>query len=203
MRQELQTPLLSGLRWLMYCKREIAPGFDGFKKKVFARDSNRCYHCGFVAKSYMRVMNRDGNYRNNVLSNLYTVCPLCFWSCFLDYSASGRKKRGVLIYMPEISQSNLIGLAHASFCSVSSSTIHEQTAEDMHKSLKLRSKLIEDTYGEGRSDPGVFCQMLLNSTNVDASLAGKLLHDIRWLPLMSGFSDEIVAWSEEAVANSS
>ena len=199
--QELKQPQLGDAQWQNYCRRELAPGFDAFKQKVLEQNQWRCYHCGFVAKKHMHVMNKDGNYFNNQIKNLYAACPLCFWSCNLAYANASGHNRGVLIYMPEMTQSHINGLMHSIFCSVAGATLHEGTSEVIHKTMKLRAKVVEDMYGEGRSDPTAFGHMLINAMNIDAKIPEKLLENIRFLPNMLGFIDEVKDWSQDAASD--
>ena len=149
----------------------------------------------------MQVLNWDGNYYNNVMSNMYTVCPLCFWSHFIEHSNASGVNRGILIYMPELSQSDINGIMHAVFCSIAGATTQETSAEDMYKTLKLRAKSMESLFGEGRSDPTVFGQMVINSMNSDKRLYEKALENIRWLPSMTGFVNEVKQWSTDAAVS--
>ena len=68
----------------------------------------------------------------------------------------------------------------------------------MYKSMKLRAKTVESIYGEGRSDPTVFGKMVINALNVDGKIHERILKDLRFLPDMSAFADDIKAWSQEA-----
>lgn len=183
-----------------FSRREIAPGFQEFKQKVFLRDHSKCTYCGFTASHHMWVVNRDQNYSNNVMSNLQTVCPLCM-QCFFIENVNSMGGGGTLIYLPEVSQSDLNGLCHSLFCAIANATVHEKTAQDLYNTLKLRNAPVESAYGEGRSDPKIFGEMVLNTPidNIEI-ISEKVLRDLRLLPNLNRFKKQIQDWSSDAAA---
>ena len=182
-----------------FCKRQGTPGFSEFAEKIIKRDDNTCRVCGFKGLKHMGIMNKDHNYLNNSAKNLITVCPLCLQCHFVENIGVMQNSGGTLIYMPEMTQSKLNGIVHTLFCAIANATTQEQSAQDMYNALRLRSKPIEKTYGEGRSDPKVFGEMVLNSTSENqAQLINVILKDFRILPKLSSFSDQIKDWSEDA-----
>ena len=187
----------------VFAKREIAAGFQEFKKKVFARDHNKCLFCGFRASKHMWVVNKDKNYNNNKLSNLMTVCPLCRQCLFVEHTNS-MGGGGILIHLPEMTQADLNGLCHTLFCAIANATIHERTAQDVYNTLKLRSNPVESAYGEGRSDPKIFGEMVIN-TPIDKieSVSNEILRDLRLLPNLNKFKQQIQDWSSDAAATAS
>ena len=66
----------------------------------------------------------------------------------------------------------------------------------MYNALRLRSKPIEKIYSEGRADPKVFGEMVLNTANSkSARLTRDILKDFRVLAKLTSFSNQIKAWS--------
>lgn len=51
------------------------------RKKALLRDNNTCAHCGFSSDKYMEVHHLNGDYMNNAVENLMTLCPFCH-SCY-------------------------------------------------------------------------------------------------------------------------
>ena len=150
----------------------------------------------------MSVVNRDGNYRNNKMSNMLTACPLCKQCLFVE-RVPVMGGGGVLILMPEMSQADLNGLCHSLFCAIANATVHGRTAQDTYNTLKLRANPIEETYGEGRSDPKIFGEMVLN-TPIDGidKIAGRILNH-RLLPKLTDFKQQIKDWSQDAATSAS
>ena len=182
-----------------YCRRQLTKGFDQFAQKIMNRDEFTCKVCGFKAKQFMSIMNIDHNYTNNVAKNLATACPLCMQCHFVEHIGVMDNSGGTLIYMPEMSQAKLNGLVHTLFCAIVNATTQEQSAQNMYNALRLRSKPIEKIYGEGRADPKVFGEMVLNTANSkSARLTRDILKDFRVLAKLTSFSNQIKAWSEDA-----
>lgn len=183
-----------------YSRRETMPGFVDFKRKVLDRDHNKCRYCGFRATQHMSVVNRDGNYRNNKMSNMLTACPLCTQCLFVE-RVPMLGGGGTLVHLPEMTQSDLNGLCHTLFCAIANATVHERTAQDTYNTLKLRANPVESAYGEGRSDPKIFGEMVLN-TPLDGidKVANRTLKDLRLLPKLTDFKQQIKDWSQDAAA---
>lgn len=194
------SPQVGGESWGLYAKRDIDPGFSAFVNKVLERDNHRCVYCGFSASKHMMVVNRDGNYQNNKLSNLVTSCPFCQQALFLE--ACGRLQRGggLMIYLPEMSQAQLNALCHVLYAAITNGSAHARQADAYIQSLKLRSRVVETHYGKHMSDPAFMGQMLLDSPGVDSTkVANVLFENVRLLPLMDKFEVEIVDWARTAV----
>lgn len=182
-------------------KRNKMQGFAAFSDKVMRRDDYSCRFCGFKAKQHMSILNADHNYRNNKAGNMYTACPLCTQCHFIEHIGVMPSSGAVLIYLPEMSQADLNGLVHSLFCSIANSTVHEQSAQNSYNALKLRSKIVEKAYGEGRSDPRIFSNMIINTVTDDTkALHGELLKDLRVLAKINSFTQQIQDWSSSAVA---
>ena len=187
------------LEWNKFQKRERLPQFQDFAKRVKKRDFDTCKFCGFTADEGMSIVNLDHNYSNNVASNLVTACPLCTQCRFIEHIGVGDENGGVLIYLPEMSQADLNGLVHALFCAIANATMHENSAQSLYNSLRLRAKVVEKAFGEGRSDPRVFGKMVINTpTNDSKSLHEHVLKDLRVLANISSFSKQIRTWSQKA-----
>ena len=55
----------------------------------------------------MEVINLDGNYKNNKVTNMVLACPLCAQCFFLEMIGKVANTGAILIYLPEISQEDL------------------------------------------------------------------------------------------------
>ena len=89
------------------------------------------------------------------------------------------------------------------FCAIANATIHERTAQDIYNTLKLRSNPVELAYGESRSDPKIFGEMVIN-TPIDRinEISQEVLKDLRLLPNLNKFKQQIQDWSRDAAASS-
>lgn len=75
------------------------------KKSVFERDNQTCQCCGFKAEKYQDIHFIDQNRQNVAMDNLATTCIFCH-QCF-NLDMAHQMRSGVLIWLPEISQTDL------------------------------------------------------------------------------------------------
>ncbi len=81
------------------------------RPKILERDSHTCRFCGFQSQKYQEIQFLNGNADDLRIDNLATACIFC-QQCF-DLEKSSQMNSGVLIWMPEIEQSELNHIARA------------------------------------------------------------------------------------------
>ena len=81
------------------------------KQKIHTRDNDTCQCCGFKSKKYQEILYLDGNKSNLSEDNLKTTCIFCHQCFNLDKVSTMRS--GVLLWLPEIKQSDLHHIARA------------------------------------------------------------------------------------------
>ena len=183
--------------WRLFSVRKLDPTFQEFKQQIFDRDGYTCRYCGFQAKKYQEVVNLDNNYRNNKLSNLVTACCFCVQCFFLESVGKDDYGGGILIYLPEISQTDLNGFCHVLFCAMANDTSYSSIAQNIYQDLKSRSKIIEEHLGEGMADAALFGRMLIDAPNKDRDKVDKeILSSLRLLPSYSKFGKQVKEWSD-------
>lgn len=186
--------------WRLFAARKADEKFQKFSLHVLERDNYTCQFCGFQARQYQEVVNLDRNYRNNKVANLITACCFCTQCFFLEAVGQGNYGGGTLIYLPEISQNELDGLCHVLFCAIANATHYRLDAQNIYRSLKLRSKIVEDKLGEGMSNPALIGKMLIDSPlQARQEVHDKLLINLRLLPSRSKFNQQIQAWAAAAM----
>jgi intracellular multiplication protein IcmJ len=191
---------LGGLEWKLYVRRNQDPRFNQFKDRVHERDDHTCVHCGFKAKMYMDVINKDGDYKNNKMSNLTTVCPLCSQCYFFEYAGKSEYGGGSLIFLPELTQAQLNGLCHVLFCSITNTADFSQRAQNIYNTLKLRSKVVEKYLGEHMSNPSHLGQLLIDTPLENNDYTSiEVLKSLRMLPSMNKFVDQVEVWAKSAL----
>ena len=79
--------------------------------RVLERDNYTCACCGFRSERYQDILFMDGNPENHADNNVKTVCIFCHQCFHMD--GIGAMRSGVLIWMPEISQTDLHHIARA------------------------------------------------------------------------------------------
>lgn len=196
--QELQLAAnLTG--WRIFVRRKQDKAFLPVQKRVFERDIYTCQYCGFQAKEFQEVVNIDGNYNNNKLSNMITACCFCTQCLFLQSVGLDEMGGGQLIYLPEMSQADLNSFCHVLFCAMGNNTGYQDSAQSIYRSLKFRSQLIENKFGAGTSNPTVIGQMLIEQQDKNADLGAKILKDMRLLPAHAKFKVQLDAWAAAAL----
>jgi intracellular multiplication protein IcmJ len=187
--------------WRIFMGRKTAPAFRSLVQQVLERDHHTCQYCGFQAEEYQEIVNQDGNFRNNKLSNLVTACCFCAQCFFLETIGKNDYGGGTVIFLPEIAQINLNGLCHVLFCAMTNATNYRAEAESIYRSLKLRSQAVEERLGEGMSDPAILGQALIDSQmpNRQQSNPVALLQSLRLLPSYNLFQKQIETWAKAAL----
>lgn len=185
--------------WRLYSARKADKRFEAFEQKVFHRDSYACQFCGFQARDYQEVVNLDGDFTNNRLSNLMTACCFCAQCFFVESVGVGGYGGGNLIYLPELSQTELNSLCHVLFCAITNDTGYKSSAQDIYRSFKMRTQLVEDKFGEGTSDPSILGQLIIDTGLKQDEVSDKLFNHIRLLPSRAKFRKQIEKWAASAL----
>lgn len=185
--------------WRIFTRRKEDKSFLPVAKRVLERDAYTCQYCAFQAQDYQEIINLDGNYLNNKLSNMATACCFCVQCLFLQAVGLDEMSGGQLIYLPEISQSNLNSFCHVLFCALGNNTAYQESAQSIYRSLKFRSQAIENKYGPGTSNPTVLGQMLIEYQTHDPKRRITILKDMRLLPSYAKFNVQLDAWAAAAL----
>jgi len=186
--------------WRLFSARKSDPGFQKFAQQVLVRDQYTCQFCGFQAGQYQEVVNLDKNYYNNKLSNLVTACCFCAQCFFLEAVGKDDYGGGVLIYLPEMTQGDLNGLCHVLFCAMANAANYRNDAQNVYRSFKLRSQIVEKQLGEGMSDPALFGRMLIDTPDAERQQVKKdILSYLRLLPSHTKFGKQIDDWAKAAL----
>lgn len=170
-------------------RRKLEPRFADFSQKILRRDQFTCQFCGLVSKKYQEIINLDHDYFNNKAANLVTACVFCAPCFFFESVGAAGHGGGVLIYLPEISQGHLNGLCHVLFTAMNNNTEYKESAQNAYRHLKLRSKIIEDEWGETMHEPALLGQLLIESGD-RAMLEKEIFASIRLMPSRAGFKME-------------
>ena len=78
------------------------------REAVLKRDDYTCQECGFTCATHQEVHHIDGDHNNNEMSNLETLCPYCHGTQHIGFS--GVQQRGSLIWLPEMTSTELINI---------------------------------------------------------------------------------------------
>ena len=185
--------------WRIFVRRKADKAFLPVAKRVLARDAYTCQYCAFQAKDFQEIVNLDGNYTNNKLSNMVTACCFCSQCLFLQAVGMDDMSGGQLIFLPEISQGDLNSFCHVLFCAMGNNTGYQESAQGIYRSLKFRSQIIENKFGSGTSNPSILGQIMIEYQGRLPDAEVDILKDMRLLPSHAKFRVQLDAWAAEAV----
>lgn len=185
--------------WRIFVRRKQDKAFLPVRDRVLSRDAYTCQFCAFQAQEYQEVVNLDGNYTHNTLSNMVTACCFCSQCLFLQSVGVEEMGGGQLIYMPEMSQADLNSFCHVLFCAMDSNTGYQDSSQSIYRSLKFRSQLIENQFGTGMSNPNIMGQVIIESETLTSEKRTDLLKDLRLLPSHAKFRVQLEAWAAAAM----
>lgn len=186
--------------WRLFMVRKADKAFLAFQDKIFLRDQFSCQFCGFSAKQHLEIINLDGNYRNNRLSNLVTACGFCAQCFFIESIGKGDFGGGNLIYLPEMTQGQLNAMCHVLFCSMLMGGSAAIQARNVYRSFKLRVQLVEKQLGEGLSNPALLGRLMVDSAVKNYEKVNQeLAKNVRLLPEVSRFAKITEDWATTAL----
>lgn len=126
------------------------------KQDVFKRDDNTCYFCGFQSEKYQEVHFLNENPNDHNIQNLATACFFCNQCAQLEtVSTMGS---GVLIWMPEIEQTDLHHVARAIYVARISQGVMAETARALLEIVMARRDEVKRRLGT--DDPFVVASVL-------------------------------------------
>ncbi len=150
------------------------------RQKILEQDKHSCRFCGFKSQKYQEIHFLDGNYQNLRVDNLATACIYCH-QCF-DLEKVAQMRSGMLIWLPEIEQSELNHIARAIFVSRISQGSMAETATEALNTLRERRK--EAQARIHTDDPFVLSIVMRDFlTSKHYGMRGQKLDGIRLLPL--------------------
>lgn len=185
--------------WRIFIRRREDKAFLPVSERIFERDNYTCQYCGFQAKQFQEVVNIDGNYSHNKLSNMITACCFCSQCLFIESVGLDDMGGGQLIYLPEMSQADLNSFCHVLFCAMGNGTGYQDTAQAIYRSLKFRSQPIESKFGSGTSNPATFGQLIMEYEVNHPNSTSEILKDFRMLPSYTKFKVQLDAWAAAAL----
>jgi intracellular multiplication protein IcmJ len=186
--------------WRLFIRRRSDKAFEPLAKRIYDRDQYTCQYCGFQAQEFQEIVNIDGNYLNNKSSNMITACCFCTQGLFLQAVGIDEMGGGQIIYLPEINQADLNSFCHVLFVAMGNTTGFQEGAQTIYRSLRFRSQIIENKFGQGTSNPAVFGQLLVEYQDAHPGESlDSLLQDIRLLPSYTKFKTQLDAWAQAAL----
>jgi intracellular multiplication protein IcmJ len=161
-------------------KRTVGTIGDEAKAKIFQRDDHTCQCCGFRAEKYQQVLHINGDDRDWHEENVLTTCIFCH-QCF-DLFEVGKMDSGMLIWLPELTQSQLHHVMRSIYLGRVAQGGLADAAKDVYNALIQRGE--ETRKRLGSTDPKslalILRDFLTHKQYLDAQTR---LDGIRLLPL--------------------
>lgn len=162
------------------------------RDNILKRDNYTCQGCGWYSPEYQEIHHRNHDHSNFKESNLETLCPLCH-QVFHPSSAS-ISGGGYMIWLPEMSQTDLNKLLFGIFVVLKSGSSHPlfQITKSVWGILETKKIFLDNRIG--KSDPGVYGQLLLRMSPEDYENRRVTMAPIKMLANPSRFETEIEYW---------
>lgn len=161
------------------------------RPKILERDNHTCSYCGFRSEKYQEIHHKNHNHMDFNEDNLTTICPLCHQSFHL--STCSQTKGGSIIWLPEISQTDLNSLCRFIFIAQKSKEDKwNSVARKMFSWLNSRTNFVTNELGAEAHEPIVLAQALLKIP--EEKFDPQILSSLRLLPYASRFELEINYW---------
>ena len=186
--------------WLLYSQRKRNPNFIKLSNEILTRDDYTCRYCGFKCDKFQEVINADYNFNNNTPKNLMTACSFCAQCILLDGIGQDEHLGGLVIYLPEISQSELNHFCRVLFCSMLKYAPYRGKLQATYLSLQDRGLEVTNLFGPNTSDAAVFGQSLIDSQLSLEQQNHPIMQHLRILPAKKYFKEQIEYWRNTVFA---
>lgn len=150
------------------------------RQKIYERDDYTCAACGFRSMKYQDVHFKNGNPAEARPDNMVTTCIFCH-QCFRLNQVS-EMRSGVLVWLPEISQTDLHHIARAIYVArISQGPVAEASRKALDVLMQRREEVRKRL---GTDDPFILAAVLKDYISDKAYEArGTKLDGIRLFPL--------------------
>lgn len=114
-------------------------------------------------------------------TGLKLICPICYYPENLDTVASS--DMGMLLFAPDLTQKQVNSLAvMIAYLKQLGDDDSMELVEDVLSILKKRQDLMESIYGEGASDPAIFCQFMYSLSEEEYNKRQNFVEHLKYLP---------------------
>lgn len=175
-------------------------------QKVWDRDHNKCFYCGFQAKKWQEVHHLNEDHDDLSMDNLVTICPLCHQSFHLNlvHTTNG----GTVIWLPEFTQQELNYLCRSLFVCMDSKEEEmkdvkfAKMAMSIYQALEGREQVVNQHFYTGTAvqtnerNVGVFGQMLLNLPEDEYINRESFIENFKLLATPSRFPIQVKYWKQ-------
>jgi hypothetical protein len=154
-----------------------------------------CHVCGIKARRHLKLIKVDPA-GDIVPKNLTVVCPVCYSLHNGGYTADGQCQ-GTMIYLPDITQSELIGLFWALAYNIEEGKgVERQLARDTLKELEAKTDVAIKMLGT--ADPRYFSNFLSAVTPEAYKKRATMLGGFRFFPTIEAFAEPLLTYRKES-----
>lgn len=162
--------------WEYFSRSQKNPKYLKIKMMVCERHNHKCKFCGYEGEA-LDVVALNHNYRDRAISNLVPACEFCSKPQLLDFYSIDYQGGDKMIFLPDLTQSQLSNLYRVLFYSVAKGGDAAYNAQVLYSKLKDQATYLDDQIGSELSNPAQFVYYI-KSANAETELINK----IRWLP---------------------
>lgn len=172
---------------------ESDQAFAKQRDSILLRDRHCCQFCGFASKRWQEVHHVDDDHSNNKPSNLVTACPFCHQCHHVGFA--GVVGGGVMIWLPEIGQTDLHHLCRGIFVAMRDpSSKYQAAANAIYSSIEARTQYLEEYIAPKASDPAFFAETFMQMDDAQYARRAEIFPHLRLLPRPDRFHRQIDAW---------
>lgn len=176
---------------------------EALVKSVHIKNKYACQLCGFKAKKHQRIIDLNGRYlEGDKKSNFVTACPICEVSNRL--SKYGNREIGSLVYIPELTQSEINHIYHIYWGTLSFPVIakkhqkgfddDEGTFADLLDSfitmIEKRNSTATQMYGDGINDFVTVADIMFHLPEKNYKNRERIFRHLRFVPNKDFFIKE-------------
>ncbi|ALA25297.1 hypothetical protein AVI51_04140 [Piscirickettsia salmonis] len=148
--------------------------FKKIAEEIALAANYHCQYCGIFCQGWHTAVNIDGDYSNNRHSNLTVACKLCAGCLLMDQYTVDYVGENKLIFLPEVSQTelNLAAVAMARMVKSGGNKEYTLAAKTLYSSLSGRSDFLKNICSSDLSHPSVFLFINSNKDNNHELVSG-------------------------------
>lgn len=165
-----------------------------FRQSILVRDNHTCKFCGFHSQKFMDSAPKDGNPYHLSNENMVTACTFCNLS--LNTGAIGGNEKGLIIFLPQLSQAELNWLVHACALSQKNGGRLSTVSTALYGELESLALKADSIWGEGISSPTSLTGVFYSLSTQHYKVRNQLFYGLRFLPNIDLFENEIDYWFE-------
>ena len=162
--------------WEYFSRRKQSPKYHKIRMMVCEKHNHKCKFCSYQGDN-LDIVNLNHDFKDNAINNLVPSCFFCMKPQLLDSYSIDYDGGDRMIYLPDLTQSELSHLYRVLFYALAKGGDHAYGAQMLYSQLKDQATYLDEKMGTDLSHPAQFVYYM-KSPKADSELISK----IRWLP---------------------